>query len=62
MSQYDHLYLLIQSLNPSEKRYFTLHAKNFAKDNKPNSLKLFDALNKYKTIDLRFAQQVVCTK
>lgn len=53
MSQYDHLYLLIQSLNPSEKRYFTLHAKNFAKDNKPNSLKLFDALNKYKTTEYK---------
>ena len=51
MSQPDQLYLLIHSLNPSEKRYFSLQAKNFSKDSKPTSLKLFEALNKYKTVE-----------
>ncbi len=49
MNYSDQLYLLIQSLTASEKRYFTLHAKQFSNDTKSNALKLFEALCKYKS-------------
>ncbi|MEI6312440.1 MAG: hypothetical protein WCP57_09285 [Bacteroidota bacterium] len=48
MNYSDQLYILIHSLSANEKRYFTLHAKQFSNDTKSNALKLFDALCKYK--------------
>jgi|GEM_PF-2962501 len=45
------LFSLIKSLNPSEKRYFTLFAQRQVQQRNTNYLKLFEAINKQEKYD-----------
>src|ERR1035437_5020963 len=47
----DHLFDLIRSLNPSEKRHFSLYAHRHIVGEENNYLKLFDAIDKQQEYD-----------
>ena len=47
----DHLFVLIRSLNPSEKRHFKLYAQRHIIGEENNYLKLFDAIDKQSEYD-----------
>lgn len=47
----NNLFILIKSLNPSEKRYFNLYAQRQVQQRNTNYLKVFEAINKQEKYD-----------